>query len=294
MKDIIYIPQPQNDVAYKKTQYKMKPIGITIHNSATVSSARDLINYMHVSDDYRSFHFAVDDEEIVQGELTNMNTWHAGDGETGIGNRQTISIEISLSYCGTHNTETPEEYERWKRDYKKRFEKSQENGALLTAYLLMQYGWGFDTSRIYKHQDWSNKYCPHRTMSEYGWGYFLTLVEKAYTKLEGELPMTNAERAEFDALKKQVADLQKKEQKDHEQNYNLINTLKSSTVFISDQLLTPFYKTLEDIPDDDWCKPTIQKLVQRGVIKCDEKGFLNITNVLARILTILDRANIFN
>ena len=60
----------------------MTPIGITIHNTANCASARNEIEYMHISNDYRSFHFAVDDEEIVQGELTNMNTWHAGVGET--------------------------------------------------------------------------------------------------------------------------------------------------------------------------------------------------------------------
>ena len=290
---IVYIPQPQNDVTHKKTQYKMKPIGITIHNTANKASARNEIEYMHVSNDYRSFHFAVDDEEIVQGELTNMNTWHAGDGETGMGNRQTISIEICLSYCGTRNTETPEEYKEWEEHYKSRFEKAQQNAAELVAYLLMQYGWGFNPSRIYKHQDWSNKYCPHRTMSYGGWGYFLTQVEKAYTKLEEEQPMTDTERAEFNALKSKVSALENKESSDHTQVMNLINTLKGSVTFIGDETVMPFYKTLKDIPEDNWCRPTIEKLVNKGYIKGNGKGEINITYVLARILTILDRANIF-
>ena len=42
------------------------------------------------------------------------------------------------------------------------------------AYLLKKYGWGID--KVTKHQDYSKKYCPHRTL-DLGWQRFLGLVK---------------------------------------------------------------------------------------------------------------------
>ncbi len=50
------------------------------------------------------------------------------------------------------------------------------------------------------------------------------------------------------------------------------------------------YKTLKDIPD--WGKPTIQKLVSDGMLKGNEKGELNISEDMLRILMILERKNV--
>lgn len=283
MLPIIYIPQPNNKVAYKKSSYEMKPIGITIHNTANIASARSEINYMHESDDYRSFHFAVDDKEIIQGMQTTKNTWHSGDGNTGLGNRQTISIEICLSYVSEYHLHADEaEREKyWKDNYKKRFEKAQENAAELTAYLLKIHGWGFDPSRIYKHADFQNKFCPHRTLSEYGWGYFLCLVEKFYSEMEMNEPMTNDERIAFENLEKRVAAL--------EEIKGVIND-KIKDIEISTKIL---YRKYDDIPNGHWSKETIKKMLDKGILIGDEKGNINITNALARIFVILDRANIF-
>ena len=98
MIDIKYIPLPNNDVAYKKTSYFMVPQLVCIHNSANKATAQGEIEYMHSTNDYRSFHFAVDDTSIVQGLPLDRNAWHAGDGEYGSGNRASIGIEICLSY----------------------------------------------------------------------------------------------------------------------------------------------------------------------------------------------------
>lgn len=39
--------------------------------------------------------------------------------------------------------------------------------------MLKERGWGID--RVKKHQDWSGKYCPHRTL-DMGWQRFLDMV----------------------------------------------------------------------------------------------------------------------
>ena len=141
-----------------KCPYAMKPTRIVIHNTANNASAANEIAYMHRNNKQTSFHFAVDDKEIVQGIELNRNAWHASDGN-GKGNREGIAIEICYSKSGG---------ERWL--------KALENAAELTAKLLKDYGWGID--KVTKHQDYGNhKHCPHRILDEYGWDNFLNLVK---------------------------------------------------------------------------------------------------------------------
>ncbi len=141
-----------------KCPYAMTPAGICIHNTANDASAANEISYMISNGNKTSFHYAVDDKEIVQGIPLNRNAWHAGDGGSGEGNRKYISIEICYSKSGGS-----------------RFEAAMNNAAYLTAKLLRDYGW--DISHVKKHQDFSGKYCPHRILDDYGWDYFLNLVK---------------------------------------------------------------------------------------------------------------------
>lgn len=151
---------PANKISIK-CPYVMTPTRIVIHNTANDAPAENEIAYMHRNNMETSFHFAVDDKEAVQGIELNRNAWHAGDGN-GKGNREGIAIEICYSKSGGQ-----------------RFEAAQKNAAELTAKLLKDYGWGID--RVTKHEDYANKHCPHRTLDDYGWDYFLNLVKKYLT-----------------------------------------------------------------------------------------------------------------
>jgi N-acetylmuramoyl-L-alanine amidase CwlA len=140
-----------------KCPYNMVPTRIVIHNTANDAPAKNEISYMLSNNKKASFHYAVDDKEIVQGIPLDRNAWHAGDG-SGKGNREGIAIEICYSKSGGE-----------------RFEKAQRNAAELTAKLLKDYGWGID--KVTKHQDYSGKHCPHRTLDQYGWEFFVGLVQ---------------------------------------------------------------------------------------------------------------------
>lgn len=59
--------------------------GITVHNTANDASAENEIAYMTRNDYETSFHFAVDDIQVVQGLPLNRNGWHASAGN-GAGN----------------------------------------------------------------------------------------------------------------------------------------------------------------------------------------------------------------
>lgn len=140
-----------------KCPYTMTAEYITIHNTANDASANNEVSYMLRNDNQVSFHIAVDDIEAVQGIPFNRNSWNAGDGANGIGNRKSISIEICYSKSGGD-----------------KFIKAEQNCAELVAQLLKERGWGID--RVKKHQDWSGKYCPHRTL-DMGWTRFLNMIQ---------------------------------------------------------------------------------------------------------------------
>lgn len=147
----------------------MTPQGITVHNTANDATARNEISYMTNNNYETSFHFAVDDKEIVQGLPLDRNGWHASDGN-GPGNRTTIAIEICYSKSGGD-----------------RFDKAEENAAELIAYLCKEYGWGID--KVKRHYDYApdKKYCPHRTMDK-GWDRFLNMVQSYMTESKQEEP----------------------------------------------------------------------------------------------------------
>jgi len=148
-----------------KCPYSMTPEFIVVHNTANDASARNEIAYMISNNNQVSFHYAVDDKEIVQGIPENRNTWHAGDGAHGQGNRKGLSIEICYSKSGGQ-----------------RFIEAEKLAAKFIAHKLKEKGWGID--RVKKHQDFSGKYCPHRTL-DMGWQRFLDMVQAELSALKG-------------------------------------------------------------------------------------------------------------
>ena len=140
-----------------KCPYAMNADRIVVHNTANDASARNEIAYMISNGNEVSFHFAVDDMEIIQGIPLNRNAWHAGDGGSGTGNRKGIAIEICYSKSGGE-----------------RFIKAEKNAAKFIAQLLKERNWSID--KVTKHQDYSGKYCPHRTL-DMGWDRFLNMIK---------------------------------------------------------------------------------------------------------------------
>ena len=151
----MFVPKYKYDI---KCPYEMQPEFIIVHNTENDASAMAEISYMIGNNKKVSFHCAVDNIRIVQGVMFNRNTWNAGDGVNGDGNRKGISIEICYSKSGGEE-----------------FEDAQRLTAEYIAYLLKQYNWGID--KVKKHEDfYPPKGCPHRTLSE-GWQNFLNLVQ---------------------------------------------------------------------------------------------------------------------
>ena len=164
-----------------KCPHEMNAEFIVVHNTANDGSANNEIEYMRNNDNKVSFHYAVDDIEIVQGIPENRNAWHAGDGGNGEGNRKGIAIEICYSKSGGE-----------------KFNKAEENAAEFIASKLKEKGWGID--KVKKHQDFANKYCPHRTL-DLGWDRFLNKI-RSY--LGEEIVDTNTPLEDINAIADEV------------------------------------------------------------------------------------------
>ena len=156
----IAIVQPRGK-ANVRTLVKMREvIGITNHNTANTAPtagdeahARYLQNVENADSAYVSVHLFVDDDSITQCVPLDEMCYHAGDGN-GNGNRKTIAIEI----CENRN-----------------YTKAEENAQKLNAALLLTY----PNLKIFKHQDWSGKFCPRKILARpNGWQEFTEGIAK--------------------------------------------------------------------------------------------------------------------
>lgn len=217
-----------------KCPYLMTPVGICVHNTANDASAANEIAYMTGNDDFTSYHYAIDDKEIIQGIPENRSAFHASDGAYGDGNRKHIGIEICYSKSGGE-----------------RFIKAEKNAAEFIASKLKQYGW--NVSHVKKHQDFSGKYCPHRTL-DMGWQRFLDMIQTELNKLEEESKeMTREEvQAMIDASKEKV------------------------------------YHYWDELPD--WAYDPIKALYDKGYFKGAAPDNLDLTYSSAKTLAVLARA----
>ncbi|ASB94162.1 N-acetylmuramoyl-L-alanine amidase CwlA precursor [Bacillus subtilis] len=145
----------------------MKAEYITIHNTANDASAANEISYMKNNSSSTSFHFAVDDKQVIQGIPTIRNAWHTGGGTNGTGNRKSMGVEICYSKSGGA-----------------RYKAAEKLAIKFVAQLLKERGWGVD--RVRKHQDWNGKYCPHRILSEGRWNQVKAAIEKELKAFGGK------------------------------------------------------------------------------------------------------------
>lgn len=229
-----------------KCPYEMTPWFVVVHNTANDAKASGEVSYMLSNNSATSFHYAVDDTEIVQGIPEYRTAWHAGDG-TGNGNMHGISIEICYSKSGGE-----------------RFLKAENLAAELIADILTRYGWGIE--KVTKHQDYSGKYCPHRTL-DMGWERFLDKVKTKLEERTGGLTMT-----QYEELKQLMTGIDRRLAKlENKMIYNYID---------------------KNMPA--WARPTIQKMVDKKLLVGNEKGELGLTDDMLRTYVVMDRAGVFN
>lgn len=146
-----------------KAPYKMDAEYITFHNTANDASAASEIKYMLTNNSQVSYHYAIDDKEVVQGIPVNRTAWHCGDG-TGKGNMKSIGIEVCYSKSGGT-----------------KYDQAEDNAIKFIAQLLHERKWGVD--RVKPHKFWSGKNCPHRILNENRWDSVLKEIQNELNKL---------------------------------------------------------------------------------------------------------------
>jgi N-acetylmuramoyl-L-alanine amidase len=158
-----------------KCPYDMDAEYITFHNTANDASANAEVNYMIGNNNEVSFHFAIDDKEVVQALPLNRNAWHTGDGGKGDGNRKSIGVEVCYSKSGGD-----------------KYKKAEELAIKFIAQLLHERKWGID--RVKPHKYWTQigvkkgyssyvKNCPHRILDEGRWDDVLKAIDTELHKL---------------------------------------------------------------------------------------------------------------
>lgn len=156
---------------------------ITFHNTYNDATAEGEVSYMVGNNNEVSFHFAVDDKQVVQGIPVNRNAWHAGDSKFGDGNRKSIGVEVCYSKSGGA-----------------KYKKAEALAIKFIAQLLHERGWGVDRVKTHKH--WTEvglkkgyssyvKNCPHRVLDEGRWNEVIKAIEKELKALKGEKESEN-------------------------------------------------------------------------------------------------------
>lgn len=229
------------------------PMGIVIHETATPgATAENEYNFFNSADRNASAHGFVDWKEYIQTIPYNEVAWHAGY----TANYQYIGIEM----CHATN--------------KADFEKVWNNTIEIVVEIMNRYG--FSVNDVTTHDEVSRRWgeTDHTDPTGYFKKFGKTFDDfkrDLDARINGGLTMTQYEELKNIILK------QEKE----------IAALKAKL----DKVDTYIYNYIDDnMPD--WAKPTIKKLVDKGVLVGDDNG-LNLNKIMMRILVVLDRIGIF-
>lgn len=227
---------------------------IVIHYTAgNGDSASGNCNYSANGKHGASVHYFVGDDGIYQSVQDKDRAWHCGS-ETG---------KYKHPACRNANSIGIEMCSR-KDGNGKYYIKSgvTEMAAELTRYLMNKYG--IPKENVVRHYDVTGKACPEPFVRDTAqWNNFKERLE--------DNAMTSEEKAKFNEL------------------VNTVSELKATV----DKLANPMIYNYIDGNMPDWARPTVQKLVDKGMLQGDENG-LNLTDSDLRHLVINDRAGLYD
>lgn len=175
-----------------KCPYYMIAEFVTYHETANDASANNEVSYMNNNNSSTGYHFAVDDEEVVQGIPLDRNAFHCGDGVNGTGNRKSIGVEVCYSRSGGT-----------------RYKKAESLAIRFIAQLLHERNWGVD--RVRQHFNWSGKNCPHRARGEGRWDQIVNSIQTELNKLNNpNIAKSNIEGDDIDMTVAKLTDGQER------------------------------------------------------------------------------------
>ena len=133
---------------------------ITIHQTGNTNKGSDAVAHgkLIMNGYSASWHYTVDDKNIVKHFNEDIQCWHCGDG-LGKGNTQSIGVELCVNGDG---------------DYI----KTIKNGVKLVSYLMNKYS--IPITNIVQHNYWNGKNCPSQIRAGkegITWNKFIELIK---------------------------------------------------------------------------------------------------------------------
>lgn len=144
---------------------------ITIHDTGNTSRGANALNHAKFINNGSSstWHYTVDDKQVVQHFPDNIQCWHAGDGK-GKGNTESIGIELCINSDGN-------------------FSKTVDNAVDLVVYLIKKHNIPVD--RVVQHNKWSGKNCPNSLRNNTHGIIWYDFVNKVKSKQGSEVKPEN-------------------------------------------------------------------------------------------------------
>lgn len=129
---------------------------ITVHETANEkkgAGAKNHAKYLKTLNEYKSWHYTVDDKCVCQHIPDNEKSYHTS---SRIANEKSIAVEICVNSDGD-------------------FEKAKENASELISGLMLLHN--IPAERIVTHKYWTGKNCPARLLKS-GFEDFVKMCEK--------------------------------------------------------------------------------------------------------------------
>jgi hypothetical protein len=128
----------------------LRPVSLTVHTTGNPrAGAADHARYVKGPDAAArpaSWHYTVGEDGVFQHLPEDEVAWHAGDGESGPGNRTSLALEICENVLSPDGRIAPHVLDL---------------AAELVADVCRRYGWPPDEVHIVPHRRWSGKNCPN-------------------------------------------------------------------------------------------------------------------------------------
>ena len=215
-------------------------------------------NYFANNTVYKSAHYFVDGDSITQTVPDNYIAFSVG------GNKYADCNKTGggkhYGQCTNANSisiELCDEVKNGQYDFSK---ATIENAVEYVKILMKKYN--IDIKHVIRHFDVTGKPCPAPYVDNSKWQEFKNMITES-----GELTVS-----QYEELKKQIAELK-----------NVVESLEKSTQKV--------YNCIEEIPE--WGRTTIQKLIDKGLLKGVSENDLGLTENLLRTLVINDRAGLY-
>ena len=240
-----------------------KNLYIVIHYVGAVSTAKNNADYYASQKLQASAHYFVDEISIWQSVDDKDRAWHCGGGLQGVYGHKfhgicTNSNSIGIEMCCKKDKDGNWYFEP----------ETVKNTVDLVKMLMKKHNIPID--RVIRHFDVTGKNCPAPYVNEKNWKEFKNMITES-----GDLSM-----AQYEELKKEITTLKE-----------TINKVTKSIEDIKNSKETVYHYTTQ-VPE--WGRPTVQKLLDKGLLKGESNAELNLTETLLRTLVINDRAGLYD